>query len=120
MEGLFAKILNVKESPVKELKILHLTGFQKPGFQQNKKLKLMSVEFIKFLDAESSALKTENKINERGLPKPKKLGKHLSKLRSDDAADNTLSSILSHKRVGLQCSAINNIRTFPATGMAHG
>ena len=92
---LVTKVFQTQKSPIKALKILLLTSLQKPGLQQHKKLKLMSVEFIKLLGAEIFVSETVHEISKREACKPKNLGKLLSKLRSEDVAGNVLPSILS-------------------------
>ena len=92
---LLTKVFQTQKSPVKVLKILHLPGLQKPGLQQHKKLKLMSVEFIKLLGTEIFVSETVHEISKREAYKPKNVAKLLSKLRSEDVAGNVLPSILS-------------------------
>ena len=90
-QQLLTKVINIEESPVEKLKILHSTGLQKPEIQQQKKLKLMSVEFIKLLVTKMSVSKEDQKINEMEPSSTKKLRKCLCKLRSDNMLSNILS-----------------------------
>ena len=96
LQELLTKGIQIEESPVKTMEALEIAGLQKPGLEQNKKMKLVMFKNMKIIFVECFLSEPATEASKRTPPCTKHLGKGLCKVWSEEVARNMLPSIISN------------------------